>query len=144
MVKSEEVPHADSAEVQSSLPPELPPQPLQTDSNMMATEQQAYQQPLVIHEQPKSFEKIVDSVQGRFNFIQDSEIDMDCKYCSTRKLCSKCFVANDCRYGSVWFSITICVMCRKLKDLSDSTKKIVVCVPQNYIKSHNIMLLVSP
>ena len=65
MVKSEEVPHADSAEVQSSLPPELPPQPLQTDSNMMATEQQAYQQPLVIHEQPKSFEKIVDSEIGR-------------------------------------------------------------------------------
>ena len=144
MVKSEEVPHADSAEVQSSLPPELPPQPLQTDSNMMATEQQAYQQPPVIHEQPKSFEKIVDSVQGRFNFIQDSEIDMDCKYCSTRKLCSKLFVANDCRYGRVWFSLTICILCRKLKDLSDSTKKIVVCVPQNCIKSHKIMLLVSP
>lgn len=79
MVKSEEVPHADSAEVQSSLPPEIPPQP---ESELTsAPEETTYQQqqPAVVPEQPKSFEKIVDSVQGRFNFIQDSEIDLDCK-----------------------------------------------------------------
>lgn len=80
MVKSEELPHADSAEVQSSLPPELPPQPLPTDPNMIASEQQAFQQPAVVAEQPKTFEKIVENVQGRFNFIQDSEIDLDCEW----------------------------------------------------------------
>lgn len=83
MVDSGEVPHADSAEVQSSLPPEvLPEQPNPEPVEEMYPEQPA----AVVSQAPvnpvKTFEKIVENVQGQFNFIQDSELDLDCECCT--------------------------------------------------------------
>ena len=78
---AEEVPHADSEEVRSSLPPEVPAE------QPAAADEQVFQAPaasVMSHQPPtdpsKTFEEIVENVQGRFNFIQDSEIDVDCKY----------------------------------------------------------------
>ncbi|KAF6029637.1 hypothetical protein EB796_012046 [Bugula neritina] len=72
-IQAEEVPHADSAEVQSALPPEVPP-PAEAEEthpqpNLLAAQPAA--------NQPKSIEKIVENVQGQFNFLQESELDRD-------------------------------------------------------------------
>lgn len=69
VVETQDVPSADSQEVQAVLPPEVPPQPtqdqiFQTNASM----------PAVMQQQPPSqvptFEKIVEKTKGQFNFLQ--------------------------------------------------------------------------
>jgi len=79
VVETSEVPHADSEEVQASLPSEvLPPEEPVVQEPVPAFPKQVIEH-TVVDEPPKTFEKIVENVQGMFNFIQDSQIDMDCE-----------------------------------------------------------------
>lgn len=84
VVKSEDVPHAESEEVQASLPAEVISPPAESETPQAESQYAAApaaitaaHQPL--QPEPKSFEQIVGNVQGKINFIQDSVIDMDCK-----------------------------------------------------------------
>jgi len=85
-IQAEEVPHADSAEVQSALPPEVPP-PAEAEEthpqpNLLAAQPAA--------NQPKSIEKIVENVQGQFNFLQESELDRDRKFLTETEQTYRC------------------------------------------------------
>lgn len=87
VVNAEEVPQPDSEEVQSSLPPEVPvEQDVGTSAEQTYEHEQtpAQQQGGTVPQEPptdpsKTVEEIVENVQGSFNFIQDSVIDVDCK-----------------------------------------------------------------
>lgn len=113
VVETTEVPQADSAEVQASLPPQVLPEDQQVEQNdaihmqqkqpefstpadadsffSKSTEATMVQQQQNQHQQHKQtteqddannqrpFQEIVSSVQGSFNFLQESTIDMECK-----------------------------------------------------------------
>lgn len=129
VVNTEEVPHAESEEVQSSLPPEIP-----VEEPVAASHEQVYQHTpqqqnvmtqhgaaVAAADPSKTFEEIVENVQGTFKFIQDSEIDVDCKCHCFIYMHSLLFVDGlscisrlhlymykyNCHHGKTW----ICVIC---------------------------------
>ncbi|XP_052800601.1 caprin-1-like [Mya arenaria] len=100
VVEHKDVPAADSEEVQASLPPEVPeepePTPEQPPKGMTTAEADAFfntpvSQTVEQHEadlaaaaafsqqQRRPFQEIVSSVQGNFNFLQESTIEMETK-----------------------------------------------------------------
>lgn len=94
VVNSQEVPEPDSAEVQSALPPETTEQAEiatengpQTINEIQDPDSFFSEAPTATPTQPdvasfqrqRPFQEIVSSVQGNFNFLQESTIDMECK-----------------------------------------------------------------
>ncbi|XP_052066849.1 caprin-1-like isoform X2 [Mytilus californianus] len=93
VVNSQEVPEPDSVEVQSALPPDVSEeQPEMTTENGQPTMNNLQDpdsffseaptatttQQDVSYQRQRPFQEIVSSVQGNFNFLQESTIDMEC------------------------------------------------------------------
>ena len=70
-----------------SLPAGNPPMDAQAppyDEEAFFTTTAAFEAP---RQRSRAFQEIVSSVQGNFNFIQDSELDMECKFILYFQVC---------------------------------------------------------
>lgn len=82
VVNSQEIPDPDSVEVQSSLPPETSQQVEEAIDNIQDPDSFFSEAPTATHQdvsyqRQRPFQEIVSSVQGNFNFLQESTIDME-------------------------------------------------------------------
>lgn len=88
VVNRQELPEPDSVEVQSSLPPEVSDQQPEMagttetlnniqDPDSFFSEAPTATQQDVSYQRQRPFQEIVSSVQGKFNFLQESTIDME-------------------------------------------------------------------